>query len=95
MNIQESKPENREKVRNLPLKMKGTEQSVIVILLKKKESGNNETTSNRNGIDFHVLILIVELSINLTMEKLQFSCSFLSQWNPLFSLFCLSFQWLY
>ena len=31
MNIQESKPENQDKVRNLPLKMKGTEQSVTVI----------------------------------------------------------------
>jgi len=30
MNIQESKPENREKVRNLPLKMKGTEQSIVI-----------------------------------------------------------------
>jgi len=31
MNIQKSKLENQDKVRNLPLKMKGTEQSVIVI----------------------------------------------------------------
>jgi len=31
MNIQKSKLENHDKVRNLPLKMKRTEQSVIVI----------------------------------------------------------------
>ena len=31
MNIQESKPENQDKVKNLPLKMKEIEQSVIVI----------------------------------------------------------------
>jgi len=31
MNIQKSKPENQDKVKNLPLKMKETEQSVIVI----------------------------------------------------------------
>jgi len=34
MNIQESKPENQEKVRNLPLKMKGTEQSVVIKVSK-------------------------------------------------------------
>jgi len=31
MNIQKSKPENQDKVRNLPLKMKGTVKSVIVM----------------------------------------------------------------
>ena len=63
MKIQESKPENQDKVRSVPSKMKGTEQSVNRHLLKEKRIQQATRPkpptqpSNGNGIDFHVLIV--------------------------------------
>jgi len=46
MKIQESKPEDQDKVRNVPLKMKGTEQSVNFLFSWRKK---NQATRRKDS----------------------------------------------